>query len=238
MKYKKEVLKLSKELIKISSNKNYVVLKATRGPTKPTRIPLKISEELSFFVAAIIGDGHIRRLKLQINFEVNEKNLVEYIQKICKKLFNRQFNLHKRTENHKGIRDRYSIVIDSKAICLLLNKVFKVPRGKKSNIVKVSQHIKKSNKSIKRAFLLGIMATEGGNRRRGYGLSTSSKVLWKDLINLFEEVGINVKTDKWVHKKYKKEYYGISFKKEDFNLLSGSARVVKWSTFRSNKFIE
>ena len=94
-----------------------------------------------------------------------------------------------------------------------------IPYGKKSHIVKVPEIIKNSNKLIKIAFLQGIMMTEGGKRKRGYGLSTASNQLWKDLIQLFSDVGIQVRKDKWTHKRYKKEYYGISFKVEEYSTL-------------------
>jgi len=63
------------------------------------------------------------------------------------------------------------------------------------------------------------MLTEGGNRRKGVGMSTSSKKLWKDLIQLFNEIGIKVFTDKWIYKKYNKEYYGFYFKKSQLQLI-------------------
>lgn len=60
------------------------------------------------------------------------------------------------------------------------------------------------------------MLTEGGKRHRGFGLSTASKQLWQDLVTLFKDIEIKVKVDKWIHKKYKKEYYGLSFRKDEF----------------------
>ncbi|MCX6747079.1 MAG: hypothetical protein NTU63_03005 [Candidatus Pacearchaeota archaeon] len=63
------------------------------------------------------------------------------------------------------------------------------------------------------------MATEGGKRRGGFGLSTASERLWRDLIQMFNDVGIPVSKDKWTHKKYKKNYYGISFKEKYISLF-------------------
>ncbi|MAG78930.1 hypothetical protein CMI40_00965 [Candidatus Pacearchaeota archaeon] len=210
---KKDVIKSQKELKIISINNKWIFTKAKFGPSKPTRIPLLIDEELAFFVAAIIGDGHLRKNKLQISIEISNKKLLESIKKMCKKLFNRKFNIHK-IKKREGKKQTYNLIIDSKAIYNLLNIVFKIKKGKKSNIVKVPKIILKSNKSIKASFLIGIMMTEGGKRRRGIGLSTSSKQLWKDLIKIFSDIGIKVLKDKWIYKKYKKEYYGISFKRE------------------------
>ena len=116
--------------------------------------------------------------------------------------------------------------IDSKAIYNLLNQVFEIPIGKKSHLIKIPKYIKKSDDSIKAAFLIGIMVTEGGRRhgKKRYGLSTASPQLWLDLTELFSEIGVKIRTDKWVYKKYKKEYYGLSFKRENLFSLMGRCR--------------
>ena len=61
------------------------------------------------------------------------------------------------------------------------------------------------------------MLTEGGKRRRGYGLSTASKELQEGLVELFTNTGIPTTKDKWIYKKYKKEYYGLIFKKDYYS---------------------
>ncbi len=223
MNFKKEILLSQKELNLLKKTKDYLIVKAKFGPSKETRIPLKLNEELSFFVAAIIGDGHLKKSKLQISIELTNKELIKHIQRACLKIFKRNFNIHQ-TKPREGKKSSSYIAMDSKAIYSLLNKVFEIPIGRKSHIVSVPQIILKSNKSIKSAFLIGIMLTEGGKRRRGFGLSTASKKLWGDLIYLFNDVGIKVLIDKWVYKKYKKEYYGLSFKKENLFLLMRRCR--------------
>lgn len=221
MGYKQDVLNSQKELMLISKNKREIIVKAKYGPSKPTKIPLSLNKELSFFVATIIGDGHLKKNKLQISIEVQNKKLIEELIEICKSNFNRKFEIHNRNKLGK---EYYSFFIDSKAIYNLLNKTFSIPFGKKSHIVTVPEYVKYSSKKIKLAFLQGIMVTEGGKRKRGFGLSTASEQLWKDLIILFKEVGINTNKDKWIYKKYKKEYYGISFRKEYMKLLMRSCR--------------
>ena len=202
-----------KELKIISKNNNEIITKAKYGPSKETRIPLYLEEELSFFVATIIGDGHLKKSKFQITIELSDLNLLIYIKNICKSTFNRKFNITP-VKIRKGRKQTYNLIIDSKAIYNLLKEVFEIPPGKKSHIVCVPKHIKNSENKIKLSFLKGIMATEGGKRRRGYGLSTASENLWEDLIELFNNVKIPVLKDKWTHKTYKKVYYGLSFRKE------------------------
>ncbi len=153
--------------------------------------------------------------------------MIILLKDFSKELFNREFNIKERIKNKKSC---YYMLMDSKSIFNLLSISFKIPSGKKSHIVKVPDLIINSTKKIKSAFLLGIIFTEGGNRKRGLGLSTASENLWQGLIDLFLEIGFKLKKDKWIYKKYKKEYYGLSFKKEEFNRLI--AGVPEWSNGR------
>lgn len=220
---KKEIIKSQKELKIISKNNKEIVTKAKYGPSKRTKIPLSLNEDLSFLVAAIIGDGHIKKSKFQIRIELSNFNLIKHLKKICKTLFNREFNIYP-VKIREGKKQTFSMGMDSKSICKLLEETFEIPRGKKSHIVKVPKYIMNSNKKNKIAFLQGIMATEGGSRRRGFGLSTASKQLWKDLKILFENINIPVSMDKWKHKTYKKIYYGLTFKKEYMKQLEWVCR--------------
>ncbi len=218
MDIKEEAIKSQESLIKIKNNPESIEVKAKFGPSKITKIPLILDEPLAFFLATVIGDGHLKKEKYQINIELADKNLLENIQKICELLFKRNFKI-KPIIVRKGKQPTYRLGIDSKAVYNLLNLAFYIPKGKKSDIVNVPYIIKNANKTIKSAFLLGIMATEGGKRRRGFGLSTSSKKLWVDLYQLFKEMEINIKKDTWIYKKYNKEYYGLLFKKEELPKL-------------------
>ena len=220
---KKEVIKSQESLKIISKNDKEIITKARFGPSKETRIPLYIQEELSFFIATIIGDGHLKKDKFQITIELSNLNLLQYIKNICESVFDRKFNINP-IKIREGRKQTYVLVMDSKAIYNLLKDVFEIPPGKKSHIVYVPKYIKNAENKIKLSFLKGIMATEGGKRRRGYGLSTASKQFWEDLIDLFNDVKIPVLKDKWMHKKYKKVYYGLSFREEYMEKLKWGCR--------------
>jgi intein/homing endonuclease len=226
MKFKEKIILSQKDLKLISKNNSQIIVKAKYGPSKPTAIPLGVDENFAFLVASIIGDGHIKKSKFQIAFECTNPRLNNLLKKICKEKFNREFNI-KKIKERPGKKPSSILRIDSKAICKLLEGPFEIPRGKKSHLVKVPKIIKESNKSIKIAFLKGILATEGGKRRRGYGLSTASKELWLNLIEIFKELNIPVLTDKWTHQSYKKDYYGISFK--ECHLKRLNVGVPEWS---------
>jgi intein/homing endonuclease len=233
----KELIKLYKdEMNIINSDVRGLTVKARRGPSKETRIPLYVNENLSFFVATIIGDGHIKKDKEQTSIELSNKNLIELIRHNCFIIFERKFNICM-IKRREGKKQTFTIYMDSKGIRLLLNHKFSIPRGKKSNIVEVPEVIKKSNKDIKAAFIAGIMLTEGGKRRRGFGLSSASSVLQKDLIQLLSDLGIQTSTDKWINKKNEKEYYGLVFKKENMNQILSLLKDEKILTLLNEFFV-
>ena len=223
MNYKKSAINSQKNLKTITKTKNHIITKARYGPSKETNIPLRITKELAFIVAAIIGDGHLRRSKKQISIELTDISLLNQIQQYCIQTFNRKFNINP-VKPRPNKKPSWQIPMDSKAIYNLLNQTFEIPIGKKSHIVKVPEFIKTSDKQIQKSFLQGIMLTEGGKRRRGYGLSTASKILQEELSILFINIGIPTTKDKWTYKKYKKEYYGLIFKKEYYSFLMRECR--------------
>ena len=183
----------------------------------------RIEDEGMIYIEQIIGNGNLKKSKIQITIKLSDLNLLNHIKEICKTIFNREFNINP-IKIREGRKQIYVLIMDSKAIYNLLKEVFGIPPGKKSHIVCVPTYIKNSKDKIKLAFLKGIMATEGGKRRRGYGLSTASKQLWEDLIDLFNKIGIHVLKDKWTHKTYKKVYYGLSFRKEYMERLKWGCR--------------
>lgn len=223
MSYKRKVMNSQKDLKIISKTKKEIFTKAKYGPSKITRIPLKLSEDLGFLSGVIIGDGHLKISKFQISIELTDRNLINHIKEIFRNLFERNFNVLP-VKTRPGKKQSFTLRIDSKSIYKLFQEVFEIPPGKKSHIVRVPTFIFNSNGTIKLSFLRGIMATEGGKRRRGFGLSTASKQLWEELIILFENIEIPVLQDKWRHKKYKKDYYGIAFKAQYMPILMWECR--------------
>ena len=89
MNYKTSAINSQKDLKIITRENNYLTTKAKYGPSKETKIPLSISEELSFLVATIIGDGHHKKSKKQISIELTDLKLLKQIQDYCIKIFNR-----------------------------------------------------------------------------------------------------------------------------------------------------
>ena len=94
MDYKTSAIKSQKNLKTITRTKDYLITKANYGPSKETKIPLKLTEGLAFLVAVIIGDGHLKKSKKQISIELTDFNLLKQIQQNCIQTFNRKFNIN------------------------------------------------------------------------------------------------------------------------------------------------
>ena len=131
---KNKILKSQKELRTIKIEKNRIYVKARFGPSKITKIPFHINEELAFFIATIIGDGHLKKSKKQITIELTDKYILEEIKRICLQTFEREFNICD-IKKRKDRKQSYNINMDSKAIHNLLNQVYGIQIGKKSHIV-------------------------------------------------------------------------------------------------------
>lgn len=217
------VKKSQETLTIIGSQKRHILTKAKFGPSKITKIPLYLSKELAFLVAAILGDGHLAKNKKRISIELTNLDLLNKISDLYQKIFgiNQNIRAMKPRPNKK---QSWQLQLDNTAVYLFFNQVFEVPSGKKSDKIRVPRIILYSNKEIKKSFLRGIMFTEGGKRRRGYGLSTASKVFQKDLVIMFNDVGISVQQDQWTHQRYKKEYYGLFFRSRDYFTLMRRCR--------------
>lgn len=213
MEYRKRVEETLRKIIIKERNEDNLLVHSLRGPRRIVRVPLILDEKLSFLCGVIIGDGHLRLDKKKISIELTDYNLLFSIKEIFTELFSKELNITKR-KTREGHKDSYVLGIDSRAIYDLMNLVFGISSGKKSNYVGIPELIISSDLSIKSAFLAGILVTEGGKRKRGIGLSTSSKRLWEDLLRVFSEMSLKILKDKWVNEKYEKEYYGISFSKE------------------------
>jgi|WetSurMetagenome_2_1015567.scaffolds.fasta_scaffold465984_2 hypothetical protein len=59
MDYKKSVLLLSDRMRLLRKDNKNIYVQARFGPSKVTKLPLRISEDLSCLIGVIIGDGHL-----------------------------------------------------------------------------------------------------------------------------------------------------------------------------------
>ena len=208
-----------KEYIVLSENTIYLKVKAKTGPSYPTKIPLSLTNELAFLIGIILGDGHLTKNKKRIALEMSNSEIVYSTKKLFELLFGIRLTIHQRQDKRPNRKLRYYFYVYNSMIYHLFNKIG-VPIGNKSRIISVPDLIKKSSEVVRKSFLLGVFCAEGGKRRwRYYGLSSSSREFRDDVVNLLKSIGIDVKKDKWLYKKYKKEYFGLYFEKESLKTL-------------------
>jgi len=211
----KKVTKLmnqTKNMKVIKNDKRYSIVQIIRGSNKIVKIPHFLSEDLSYLVAAIICDGHLKKDKYRIYFELTNIQVIKKFLEKMDNVFEIKAYYRKKMDKRGNRKMIYIVAINSKPVVVFLNKIFEVPRGKKSGKVKIPKNIMNSNIKIKRAFIEGVFDTDGGKRRRGLGLSSASIQFRNDMIELLSEFKISAFKDEWINKKYNKRYYGLYFK--------------------------
>ncbi|MFH1771032.1 MAG: LAGLIDADG family homing endonuclease [archaeon] len=170
-------------------------------------LPIKLTKELAEFIGIMVGDGHIRsstgisktgskfqRSDVIITGSLKEKNYLEYVMVLFKRLFNIEM-YSKRDFRSKTIQ----LFVHSMAVVQFLNKICEIKLNKKSDVVRVSEIIKNSNKNCKCAFLRGLADTDfsvsfqnkndTGHKYPVIKGSFRSKNLVSDLELLFLELG-------------------------------------------------
>lgn len=209
----------------IKQDKENFYFKAKTGPSKITRIPKKITRALCCYIGLIIGDGHIKKDKKRVSIELADLNLIKNIQNLTVCLFRIRPSIYKIVDKRPNRKIRYLLQIDNSAIHAFFHKVIDIPKGNKSSIVGIPQLIKNSTVKNKKALLIGLFTADGGRRKiNKIGLSTASEVLREGISKLLNELKIEHFKDKWVYKKYKKEYFGIYFTRKNLNNIMRECR--------------
>jgi|SRR3989344_2089166 len=155
---------------------------------KKIKIPLELTDlnnELAYLAGVIAGDGHITKNLYEIiiadghsrrHHLKDSKKFMLNIKNVLKRNFN--------CDSSIKLKDNYYILrCESSVICRIMNSIYDIPNGKKSNIIGISKLISKTNKE--RLFWRGIFDTDGyiRSKNKAISLSTTSKKLHYDLIN-------------------------------------------------------
>ncbi len=137
------------------------------------KFPKKLTPELAEFIGMIIGDGHLNLTKLEFHNS-------------CKELRERYIELLKMFNVKYRIFDSHSttvIQVTSRVLNKILNEIFEIPFGKKSDKVVIPNLILKSFDKILSRFIRGYFDCDGyvpGNRR-DLELATASKLMSEHL---------------------------------------------------------
>ena len=220
----KEINRISNKIKIYKEDKNHIIARGVTGPERIVSLPKDLDEDLSCIIGMILGDGHLTKNKGRVSFEVSDQWLSDLFTIIVEKTFSVEPSSMTIVDKRQNRRRRYRIDINCAPIYWFLNKVFEIPIGKKSSIIKVPALILNSNNSIKNAFLIGVLLTEGGKRGRGYGLSSASKNFRDGVVNILNQTDIRCYLDEWEHKNYKKSYYGLRFGKKEIPKIMRGCR--------------
>lgn len=210
--------------IKKDKQANY--FKTKTGPSTVIRIPFKLNKSLACFIGIVIGDGHLTKDRKRIMIVLTDFRLVNQISDLIYDLFRIRphiyFHIDKR-ENRKPLK---FIQIDNALIYNLLKEIYFIPSGKKSDIVRIPFQVINSSSLIKKSFLIGFFAADGGKRhkKKFVGSTTASFGLNNDLSYVLNTLSVPHKIESWLNKKYKKEYFGLYFKKVDLEVMTRRCR--------------
>jgi len=185
-----------KEIYGINLEKyfNYLESGSLRNRVKIIR---KIDANIAKVLGAIVADGHLRKRKtiFKDNRESIHYELVlrEEYKTNCLafcKWFNKLFDFGLKPikrENH------YEIYVSNKVLFLILNEIFGIPSGRRTEIIRAPRKIRNSNLKIKKAFLTGVFMFDGGvDYRNCYvSLVSRSKNLILDVNHILDELNLS-----------------------------------------------
>ncbi len=165
------------------------------------RFPKKVTEKLAEFIGLIIGDGHLdlQKLGLYNNCEEIRKKFIDSL---------KYFNIP-----YKEFKSRNTMVVqaNSRTLNRILNEVFEISFGKKSNKVVIPEVILKSKNSVLKAFLRGYFDTDGytNKEKRDIELVTASKEMSEQLRFVLLRFGIVSFVKKKKIKGFENPYFRI-----------------------------
>ena len=158
-------------------------------------MPKELSEDLSYFLGSIVGDGSMRQ-ENQVLFTTKDGETVDFMKKFVKDEFDNEF---------KSRDNRYDYVIYGKQLKHFLNylgleNVLAVDK-------KIPNAILESPKNIVASFLQGLFDTDGTTNGKMISYTTASEEMSKQVQQLLLNFGI-ISNRK---KRYNKEYSTYSY---------------------------
>jgi len=140
-------------------------------------LPKKLDEDLAYFLGLLITDGHIvfddvhKKYKVMLfnSYTAEQKIIINLI----KQLFDYEPKIRKKKYGFNKLSN-HEIYITSKDLAGTLTQQFKIPNGAKSKIVQVPNYLFNSKKTIKGAFLRGVIDGDGHVAKNRPNISVSS----------------------------------------------------------------
>lgn len=119
---------------------------------------IKVTEDIGYFIGALLGDGSLIR-KDRIDFQNCNETIHQFVQKVSLKLGATSVN-DSRTHNSKYKNKSYASYLYGCDFVNLVQNLYE-QFGKKDNVIFIPRCISKAPKSVVGAFLAGYLDTDG-----------------------------------------------------------------------------
>ncbi len=192
--------------IEIFGRTNSYILCRSREANKKcqiVKIPLQITPQMSFLAGIIVGDGHLNKSRKRgpkIEIEMANEKIMIYLKKLFFQVFNIKVIMREIIDKQKRRKNRWKIQVCNKPICMLFNKVFQIPFGKKAKKVVIPNCVKKDI-NLLRMFCSGLFLADSGRKGKRIAFTTTSRKLFNDVKNCLRVFGISFFSRKWKHPK-------------------------------------
>jgi len=173
----------------------------------------------------IIGDGNLSNytksktdlsLDYRIYIDMSDLDFMHYIERLFKSIIVTKSKLAP-TKLHGNRKPRLRLQIRNKGLFYFFVEKMGIPRGNKSSIVCVPKKIMSASIAVKNAFLTGYFDADGGFRGGTLGFTSASHKLLQGVSSLLTENEIQHSEERWINKKYRKEFYGLRISKKQID---------------------
>ena len=195
---------------------------------KFAKVPFVLDERISYLAGVILGDGNIcksKRKKSNTSFPSIRLSVFNSSNKFLARINRLFFDLFgvSGTIKKKNYCNCYSLVFNSKIVWLFFVKLLSLPVGKKSNL-KIPVEV--ITPDLFKYFVAGLMDTDG------YFSECFGIMMAGSNFDFLKSV-----------KKYCNSFYGIEFRKNNFNVLRANNKIytrarITVRTSSARKFIE
>lgn len=195
-----EILKIWKNSFDISEIEYEKTMNIINNSFESFQCKIKLSQrvktvkEIDINLAKIIGahlaDGYLQKSKGRISATIYKLKITDERKDDIlnfKKWVEECFGLENISVKYNDENNEWRCWVRNKIIGRYFERIFGVPTGKKFDIAKEPEIIKKSSLEIRRAFALGVFTFDGGVKTTGMvALTTKSKQLADDLIEILK----------------------------------------------------
>ena len=209
--YFSHILKHGRVKIEYLKKTGYIIPKKNlivQYKGKKVKFPTKMTPELAEFLGYIIGDGHLEKYYFEITN--NDPEILENVMYLTKTLFDK--NAKEKVDKRNGVK---KILCSSKILNIYLNKIFEIPIGKKSDIIKIPKKIQLTNKEISKYFLRGYFDCDGtvSKNTRSMEFCSASREFIEELRLFILRFGLFSSTSKKIINN--KPYYRLYLRSKD-----------------------